>query len=158
MSCTKPGDIVLDPFFGSGTTGAVAKKLGRNYVGIEREPQYIEAAQKRIASVHRYSEEELSSLKPKRAEARVAFLNLLDANFIKVGQKLYDSKRRYVATVKADGTIGAGDCVGSIHMVGRELQNAQSCNGWLFWHFEEDGVLNPIDVLRGLYRKQVANL
>lgn len=153
MSCTQPGDIVLDPFFGSGTTGAVAKKLGRNFVGFEKEQEYIEAAQQRIASVQSYTTEELLSLKPKKSEPRIAFLQLIEGELIKVGQKLYDSKKKYQAQVRADGTIICEEFVGSIHNVGKSVQKAQSCNGWTYWHIEDDNKLSSIDTLRNLYRK-----
>lgn len=153
MSCTQPGDIVLDPFFGSGTTGAVAKKLGRNFVGFEKEPEYIEAAEQRIASVQSYTKHELLSLKPKKAEPRIAFLQLLEGNFIKVGQKLYDSKKKYQAQVRADGTIACEEFAGSIHHVGKSIQKSQSCNGWTYWHIENGNKLSSIDTLRNLYRK-----
>lgn len=156
MACTKPGDIVLDPFFGTGTTGAVAKKLGRNFVGFEKEQEYINAAQLRIDNVKPYNAEELASLKPKKSEPRVAFLQLIETNIIKVGQYLYDSKKQHKALIKADGTILCNEFVGSIHSVGKSLQNAQSCNGWTYWYIEQNNQLVSIDELRNLYRKRSA--
>lgn len=153
MSCTKVGDVILDPFFGSGTTGAVAKKLGRHFVGVEKEPAYIKAAYQRIDAIEPYENEQLLNLKPKKSEARVAFVQLLESGLIKVGQYLYDNKKQYQALVRADGTIACGELSGSIHQVGRLVQNAQSCNGWNYWYVECKGQSLLIDELRSSYRK-----
>lgn len=153
MSCTKPGDIVLDPFLGSGTTAAVAKTLGRDFVGIEREDSYFQVAQERVANAVPLAEKELKGLATKRAEPRVPFVNLLEQDMIKPGQKLYDKTKQHIAVVKADGTIEVDAIRGSIHAVGRAVQAMQACNGWSYWHFEEQAVLKPIDDLRVLYRK-----
>jgi modification methylase len=152
MASTRPGDVVLDPFFGSGTTGAVAKRLGRHFVGIDREDKYIEAAYDRIAAVRPLDEENLAVMTGKRAEPRVAFGSLIDTGLIQPGAFLYDSKRRYVAKVRADGTIAAGERVGSIHKVGAELQGLDACNGWTFWYYERAGGLTSIDELRRIAR------
>ncbi|MGE3362386.1 MAG: site-specific DNA-methyltransferase [Rhizobiaceae bacterium] len=152
MASTKPGDVILDPFFGSGTTGAVAKRLGRHFVGIDREDKYIEAAYDRIAAVRPLDEENLAVMLSKRAEPRVAFGSLIDTGLIQPGAFLYDSKRRYVAKVRADGTIAAGERLGSIHKVGAELQGLDACNGWTFWHYERAGGLTSIDELRRIAR------
>lgn len=156
LASTKPGDIVLDPFFGSGTTGAVAKKLGRNFVGIEREQAYIDAAYRRIAAVQTLGRAELEVLKGKKAEPRIAFLSLLEAGLLRAGQALYDKKRRRAALVRADGTIVCKGQAGSIHKMGRLAQETESCNGWTYWHYEEGDLLKPIDVLRGQIRIQMA--
>lgn len=152
MASSKPGDIVLDPFFGSGTTGAVAKRLGRNFVGCEREQSYIDAAWDRIEAVQPLTEGEIASITGKRAEPRVAFVSLLDSGLIAPGTFLYDTKRRHVAKVRADGTIAAGDRIGSIHKVGAEVQGLDACNGWTFWHYERNGGLTSIDELRKIAR------
>ena len=152
MASSKPGDVILDPFFGSGTTGAVAKRLGRHFVGIERETKYIEAAYERIAAVRPLEQDDLSILTGKRAEPRVAFLSLLDNGLIQPGTFLYDAKRRHVAKVRADGTLAAGEKVGSIHKVGAEVQGLDACNGWTFWHYERAGGLTSIDELRRIAR------
>ena len=152
MASSKPGDVILDPFFGSGTTGAVAKRLGRHFVGIDREDKYIEAAYDRIAAVRPLDEENLAVMTGKRAEPRVAFGSLIDTGLIQPGAFLYDSKRRYVAKVRADGTVAAGERVGSIHKVGAELQGLDACNGWTFWHYERAGGLTSIDELRRIAR------
>jgi len=152
MSCTKPGDVVLDPFFGSGTTGAVAKRLGRHFVGVEREQVYIDAAMERIEAVRPMDAADLLMMSGKRAEPRVAFVHLIDAGMIKPGSFLYDSRRRYVAKVRADGTLVAGERTGSIHRVGAQVQGLDACNGWTFWHYERAGGLTPIDELRRIAR------
>ncbi len=152
MASTKPGDVVLDPFFGSGTTGAVAKRLGRHFIGIEREQDYIDAANERIAAVVPLEAADLTVLSGKRAEPRVAFVNLLDSGMLKPGATLYDAKKRWAAKVRADGTLAVGDNAGSIHRVGAVLQGLESCNGWTFWHYERNGGLTQIDELRRIAR------
>ena len=141
LASTKPGDVVLDPFFGSGTTGAVAKRLGRNFVGIDREQAYIDAASERIAAVQPMAVEDLATISGKRAEPRVAFVSLLDAGVMKPGTTLYDSKKRWAAKVRADGTLAVGEVAGSIHRVGAVVQGLDACNGWTFWHYERNGGL-----------------
>ncbi len=152
MASTKPGDVVLDPFFGSGTTGAVAKKLGRNFVGCEREQSYIDAALERIASVIPLGDAEIASMAGKRSEPRVAFVSLLDSGLIKPGTVLHDARKRFTATVRADGTLAIGDLVGSIHRVGAVVQGLDACNGWTFWHYERNNGLTCIDELRKIAR------
>jgi modification methylase len=156
LSSSKPGDVVLDPFFGSGTTGAVAKRLGRNYVGMEREQKYIDAAEKRIASVDPHARAELTLMTAKRAEVRVAFGALLEAGLVKPGQVLYDTKRRYAAIVRADGTVAVNGHAGSIHKMGATVQELDACNGWTYWHYEDAGKLKPIDVIRQVARDGMA--
>jgi modification methylase len=152
LASTKPGDVVLDPFFGSGTTGAVAKRLGRHFVGIEREQDYIDAANERIAAVVPMEDADLTVLSGKRAEPRVAFVSLIDAGIMKPGTVLYDARKRFAAKVRPDGTLAAGSTAGSIHRVGAELQGLDACNGWTFWHYERNGGLTQIDELRRIAR------
>ncbi|NGO52269.1 site-specific DNA-methyltransferase [Allomesorhizobium camelthorni] len=152
LASTKPGDVVLDPFFGSGTTGAVAKRLGRHFVGIEREQDYIDAANERIAAVTPMDDADLTVLSGKRAEPRVAFVSLIDAGIMKPGTVLYDARKRFAAKVRPDGTLAAGSTAGSIHRVGAELQGLDACNGWTFWHYERNGGLTQIDELRRIAR------
>lgn len=152
LSSSRPGDVVLDPFFGSGTTGAVARRLGRHYVGVEREKAYIEAAAARIAAVRPLGTAELSVMGGKRAEPRVAFVNLIDTGLIAPGATLYDARRRWAAKVRADGTVATGNAAGSIHRVGAEVQGLEACNGWTFWHYERNGGLTAIDELRRIAR------
>jgi modification methylase len=156
LATTRPGDIVLDPFFGSGTTGAVARRLGRHFVGVEREPAYIEAASARIAAVRPLGADELRMMTGRRAEPRVAFASLLDAGLIEPGRRLFDSRRRWSAEVRADGTVAAAGAAGSIHRMGAVVQGLDACNGWTFWHFEEAGTLRPIDDLRRIARQRIA--
>jgi modification methylase len=152
MSASKPGDVVLDPFFGSGTTGAVAKKLGRHFIGCERDSIYIDAAKARIASAERLDEAAFSTPMTKRQEPRVAFASLVDAGMIAPGVVLFDERRRHQAIVRADGAVSLGEIVGSIHKIGALAQGLPACNGWTFWHFERDGAKTCIDDLRGTYR------
>jgi len=158
MASTKPGDVVLDPFFGSGTTGAVAKRLGRHFVGIEREESYIEAAAARIAAVEPLGKAELTVMTGKKAEPRVAFNVLVESGLVRPGQVLTDARRRWSAIIRADGTLAAGGESGSIHRLGARVQGLDACNGWTFWHFEEEGCLRPIDDLRARIRKELAGL
>jgi modification methylase len=145
LACTKPGDVVLDPFFGTGTTGAVARRLGRRWIGIEREPDYVKVARERIASTLPLDESAMGVMTEKRSQPRVAFGLLVECGMIAPGSRLTDSKRRWSALVGADGAIVCEGHSGSIHKVGAALQSAPSCNGWTFWH-TADGT--PIDALR----------
>jgi modification methylase len=156
MSSTKPGDVVLDPFFGTGTTGAVAKKLGRNFIGIEREQNYIDAANARIAAAEPMANPLLSVMTGKRAEPRVAFNVLLETGLIQAGDVLSDAKGRHKALVRADGTVLANGVAGSIHRIGALVQGMEACNGWTYWHFEGPNGLVPIDDLRGDIRRDMA--
>lgn len=158
LASSRPGDLILDPFFGSGTTGAVAKRLGRDFVGIERQQSYIDAASQRIAKVEPLQSPELAIMTGKRSEPRVAFLSLIETNLLSPGTVLYDNKRQNSAIIRADGTIVCKGEAGSIHMVGRKVQNAQSCNGWTYWHYEENGKLVVIDELRSKIRAQMQAL
>jgi len=156
MASSKPGDVILDPFFGSGTTGAVAKRLGRHFVGVEREQSYIDAATARIEAVVPFDGIELAGMTSKRAEPRVAFGSLIDAGLIAPGAQLSDSRRRWTASVRADGTLAIGRDAGSIHRLGAMVQGLEACNGWTFWHTENEGKLKPIDDLRRVVRDRMA--
>ena len=158
MASTKPGDVILDPFFGSGTTGAVAKRLGRNFVGIEREQDYIDAAAARIEAVEPLGKAELTVMTGKKAEPRVAFTTLLEAGLVRPGQVLTDERRRYSAIIRADGTLAANGEAGSIHRLGAKVQGFDACNGWTFWHFDDGHSLKPIDALRAIIRNDLAKL
>jgi modification methylase len=155
---TKPGDIVLDPFFGTGTTGAVARKLGRHFIGIDREENYIKGARERIAAIRPGVFEALQQIKPKRKETRIPFGSLVEQGVIEVGAELFDSQRRFTAMVRADGSLVSGQHQGSIHKVGALVTGAESCNGWTFWHHEQNGVVAPIDSLRENIRQQLDRL
>jgi modification methylase len=152
LACTKPGDVVLDPFFGTGTTGAVAKRLGRRWIGIERELAYIDAAAERIAAALPLDESALATMQSPRGAPKVAFGVLVENNYLTPGTVLVDAKRRHSATVRADGSLASAcGASGSIHKVGATVQQAPACNGWTFWHREVDGVLEPIDRVRQTY-------
>jgi modification methylase len=148
LACTKPGDVVLDPFFGTGTTGAVARRLGRRWIGIEREPSYVKVAKERIASTLPLDESAMKTVPDKREQPRVAFGTLVESGLIPAGTQLTDAKRRWTAAVRADGSIACESHAGSIHKVGAALQSAPSCNGWTFWHVVDDGSLTLLDALR----------
>src|SRR4029079_19138476 len=148
LACTKLGDLVLDPFFGTGTTGAVARRLGRRWIGIEREPSYVKVARERIASTLPLDESAMQVAPDKRSAPRVAFGLLVEYGMVAPGTVLTDSKRRWQAKVGAVVSIACEAQAGSIHKVGAALQGAPSCNGWTFWHVEDAGKLQPIDVLR----------
>ena len=148
LACTKPGDVVLDPFFGTGTTGAVARRLGRRWIGIERERDYVKVARERIAATLPLDESAMTVMADKRSAPRVAFGLLVESGMVPPGATLSDAKRRWSAEVRVDGSVKCEAHVGSIHRVGAALQGAPSCNGWTFWHIEEGGRLIDIDTLR----------
>ena len=149
LASTAPGEIVLDPFAGTGTTAVVAKRLHRHFIGIERHPAYVEAAWGRIRATERASEGAVATMPTRRDVPRVPFGSLVERGLVPPGTQLFDRQRRVSAVVAADGSIAAGAARGSIHQVGAAVQNAPSCNGWTFWHMEQDGALVPIDRLRG---------
>ncbi|TXM70065.1 site-specific DNA-methyltransferase [Methylobacterium sp. WL120] len=152
LSATNPGDVVLDPFFGTGTTGAVAKLLGRRFIGCEREEVYAEAARRRIDAVVPLSRAALLVAPTKRAEPRVPFLSVVEAGHLKAGDVLTDERRRFKATVRPDGQLDVGVAIGSIHKVGALVQGLPACNGWTFWHAERAGKLVVIDTYRAKLR------
>lgn len=156
LSSTRPGDVILDPFFGSGTTGAVARRLGRHFIGIERETAYAEAARRRIDAVQPLGDAALAVTRPKREEPRIPFGSLIERGLIQPGDRLIDARRRHAATVRVDGTLSAGDTAGSIHKIGALVQGLEACNGWTFWHIEREGSLEPIDALRQIVRSELA--
>lgn len=152
LSSSKKDDIVLDPFFGTGTTGAVAKKLGRNFIGIEREVSYINAAKKRIREIISTGDEFLSTTVSKKAQKRVPFGSLVENGLIKPGSVLRGPKnlksRKFMATVRADGSLLMNGDSGSIHQMSAKIQGKESSNGWTFWHVERKGKYELIDNLR----------
>jgi modification methylase len=148
MSSSNIGDTILDPFFGTGTTGAVSKKLGRNYIGIEQNAKYALEAEKRIRLTIKIEDKELIQTPRKISEPRIPFGTLLEQGFVKPGDLLHDSRKRWTAKVRADGSLISKDTKGSIHSVGAHLQGLQACNGWTFWHINRSGKLVPIDNLR----------
>jgi len=154
VGSTNPGDVVLDPFFGTGTTGAVAKMLGRDFIGIEREAAYREVAEARIANVRRYDRSALEVSTGKRQEPRVPFGQLVERGMLRPGEMLTSISGKS-AKVRADGTLIADDVKGSIHQVGAALEGAPSCNGWTYWCFRRDGKTVPIDLLRQQIRSEL---
>jgi len=151
LATTNRGDVVLDPFFGSGTTGAVARRLGREWIGCEREPAYIALARERIAAALPLDESALATMQSPRSAPRVAFGQLVENGWVPAGATVFDRKRRFAAQVRADGSLACGKDQGSIHGLGAKLQGAPSCNGWMFWHLEHEGAFKPLDALRQLY-------
>ncbi|WP_425040517.1 site-specific DNA-methyltransferase [Primorskyibacter sp. S187A] len=155
VGSTNPGDIVLDPFFGTGTTGAVAKMLGRDWIGIEREAAYRDVAMKRISKVRKFDREALIVSASKRAAPRVPFGQLVERGMLRPGEELYSVNNRHKAKVRADGTLIGDDIKGSIHQVGAALEGAPSCNGWTYWHIRRDGKTIPIDLFRQQIRAEM---
>ncbi len=156
LASSNPGDLVLDPFFGTGTTGAVARRLRRDFLGIELDPAYVDLATRRIAALAQAvpGDSELSTT-TRRNAPRVAFGQLIEAGYVPVGRKLYSKKRDVEATVKADAHLICGDTTGSIHRVAALVQGKPAFNGWEFWYCEDnDGKLVSIDDLRDRYRKE----
>jgi len=157
LSCTAPGDVVLDPFLGSGTTAAVAKRLGRRFVGLERDGAYADAAAARIASVEPLPDAAASVTPAKREQPRIPFGTLVERGVVPPGSVLVDRARRWSAQVAADGSVRCGRAQGSIHRVGAQVQDAPSCNGWTFWHVEtRDGRLRVLDEFRAEIAGQTA--
>jgi modification methylase len=155
VGTTHPGAVVLDPFFGTGTTGAVARLLGRHFIGLERDRDYVEVAARRIANVRTAAGEDLMVSTSKKAEPRVPFGALVEHGLVKPGERLYCPQNRHIARVRVDGSLSNGDHTGSIHRMGAYVQNAPACNGWTFWHFKSDTGLAPIDLLRRKFRTQM---
>src|SRR5258708_4055539 len=152
MAASNPGDAILDPFFGTGTTGAVARRLGRRFIGLERDPGYAAIARRRIAEVQPLAAEDVAPMPSKRNEPRIPFGVLIEAGLLRPGTVLSDLSGRLHARVRADGTLSAANALGehrgSIHQVGAAVQGAPACNGWTFWHFEQAGARLPVDHLR----------
>ncbi|MCL5776367.1 site-specific DNA-methyltransferase [Limibaculum sp. FT325] len=157
LGTTHPGDVVVDPFFGTGTTGAVARRLGRRFIGIEREERYAKIARARIAAVSAHDRESLSVAVSKRAEPRIPFGHLVERRLLSPGEVLVSVNGRHRAKVRADGTLVAERTTGSIHKVGAELEGAPSCNGWTYWHVQRDGRPVPIDWLRQQVRAEMTD-
>ncbi len=155
VGTTNPGDLVLDPFFGTGTTGAVAKMLGRNFIGIEREAAYREVAQKRLDGIRKFDRTALEVSAAKRSEPRIPFGQLVERGMLRPGEELLSMNRRHTAKVRADGTLVGGEAKGSIHQVGAAMERAPSCNGWTYWCFQREGKLIPIDILRQQIRSEM---
>ena len=157
VASTNPGDVVLDPFFGTGTTGAVAKMLGRQFIGIEREESYRKLAAARLVRVRTLDASALAVTGSKRAEPRVPFGQVVERGMLRPGEELV-GLRNHIARVRADGTLSHDGITGSIHQVGAHLERAPSCNGWTYWHFVREGQRIPIDLLRQQIRAEMEAL
>lgn len=155
LAASRPDDLVLDPFCGTGTTGAAAKRLGRRFIGFERMPEYATAAEARIAAVEPLPEATLKPFLTAREAPRVAFSALIERGLIAPGATLVDARRRVRALVRADGAIALGEAVGSIHRMGARAQGLDACNGWTYWHVETPDGLTSIDALRAAARAEM---
>jgi modification methylase len=155
LAASRPNDLVLDPFCGSGTTGAVAQRLRRRFIGIERDAKYAAAAKRRIARVEPLPEPALTAFMTAREAPRVAFTTLIERGLVTPGINLVDAKGRHRALVRADGAIALGEAVGSIHRIGALAQGLEACNGWTFWHIETSRGLTAIDTLRAQVRVEL---
>jgi modification methylase len=157
LASSQPGDLVLDPFFGMGTTGVVAKKLHRRWIGVEREAEYVKLAQARIDTIQPtpYEEALFDVSDRRRLAPRVAFQRLLEHGLLTPGQKLYfKADKGRAATVRPDGKLNIDGYIGSIHQAGRHLSGGAPCNGWEHWYFELEGEFIKIDVLREQFRAE----
>ncbi len=155
LASSKPGDVVLDPFFGTGTTGAVAKTLHRHFIGIEREPVYADLARRRIDAVQPgMFSDEVYVFDSRKRQPRIPFGALLEHGLLRPGQTLFFAKKRHLpALLLANGQLKHNGSTGSIHAVGRAIMNAP-CNGWEHWFYEDaaSGELRPVDDLRKVVR------
>jgi modification methylase len=156
LSSTRPGDVILDPFFGVGATGAVARRLGRRFIGIEKEARYADLARTRIAKVTPIAPADLDVMTSKKDEPRVPFGRILEAGLLRPGDTVWCPKGKHAARVRADGSLAVGDITGSIHKMGAIVQSQPACNGWTYWHIRTDKGLTPIDVLRAKVRAEMA--
>jgi len=156
LSTTNPGDVILDPFFGVGSTGAAAKRLGRRFIGIERETEYVDLARVRISNVIPTAPQDLEVMGSRRSEPRIPFGQIIEFGLLSPGDVLYRAKGDLSARVRADGSLASGDMTGSIHKMGALMEKAPACNGWTYWHFKTDAGLTPIDVLRAKVRAELA--
>ena len=155
LAASNPGDVILDPFFGTGTTGAVAKRLGRDFIGIEREAEYAEVAKKRISKIRTDADTNLLETPSKRKLPRIPFGWLVERGLLSAGDVLISPCKRHTAKVRADGSVISADHRGSIHQVGAAVQGAPSCNGWTYWCLDVEGKAKPIDVLRQQLRAEL---
>ena len=153
VATSNPGDIVLDPFMGSGTTGAIAKRLGRNFVGIEKEDIYIKIANERIKKIEQIDDEFLSYAIDEK-KPKVPFGSLIETGFIKVGDYLYSKNKEYKARILANGTLEWNKMAGSIHKISAAILGKTANNGWTFWYVSQNGDLVLLDELRNLYIKK----
>jgi len=156
LASTKPGDLVLDPFFGTGTTGAVAQRLGRRWVGIERDIEYARLARDRIAAIEPLAPADIATTPEKSDAPRIPFATLIERGLLRPGEILFDARRRWTAKIRPDGSVISADARGSIHQVAAEVQGAPACNGWEFWYIERKGGPVAIDALRQQIRREMS--
>ena len=148
LATTKNGDCIFDPFLGTGTTAAVAKKLGRKYYGIEKDKKYYSAAKKRIEETKPFKDEYLDTIQNNKSRPRIPFGSLIEMGILEPGMTIFDPKKKYNARIMADGSIKCKENEGSIHKVAAKILGAESCNGWTYWHYNLEGSMRPIDELR----------
>ena len=148
LASTNKGDFVFDPFLGTGTTAVVAKKLGRNYFGIESEKKYFKAAKQRLEKTIKMEDHYLDTIKNNKSKPRIPFGSLVELGIVKPGMSVFDYKKKVNAKIMADGSIKYQNSEGSIHKVAAKIIGAESCNGWTYWHYNNNGSMLPIDDLR----------
>lgn len=155
LSSTNPDDVIVDPFFGTGTTGAAARKLGRHFIGFEQDPDYVTLARERLRGIAPIEDLDLLGTPSKRSEPRIPFGWVVERGLLRPGSELTDTRLNHRAKIAADGALVYGAHRGSIHQIGALVQGAPSCNGWNFWHFEHQGQHLPIDLLRQRLRAEL---
>ena len=156
LSTSKPGDLIVDPFSGSGTTAAVAKRFSRRFIGIEQSKEYVEISRQRLQTVQVLNDPDVLEIETKRNAPRVPFGSLLDRGLVNPGELMFDARRRWHAKIRADGLLISERLKGSIHAVGAAVQGAQACNGWTFWHVDRDGSAISIDIYRQMIRDELS--
>ena len=156
LSTSKPGDLIVDPFSGSGTTAAVAKRFSRQFIGIEQSKEYVEISRQRLQAVQVLNDPDVLEIETKRNAPRVPFGSLLDRGLVNPGELMFDARRRWHAKIRADGLLISERLKGSIHAVGAAVQGAQACNGWTFWHVDRDGSAISIDIYRQMIRDELS--
>jgi len=152
LSSTKSNDIVLDPFFGSGTTGAVAKRLGRNYIGFEKEQKYIEVAKQRIKNVI-VEDTDLHNLVLEQKPPRVSVAELIKVGYLKIGENIYNKKGDCIGTLTKKGYVDDGSEILSIHKMSAKHLNLVNHNGWDYFFYQDDE-LKSINDLRYKYQEE----
>ena len=148
LASTNKGDFVFDPFLGTGTTAVVAKKLGRNYFGVEKEKKYFQTSKQRLEKTIKIEDHYLDTIKSNKSKPRIPFGSLVELGIVKPGMSVFDQKKKVNAKIMADGSIKYQNSEGSIHKVAAKIIGAESCNGWTYWHYNKNGSILPIDHLR----------
>jgi site-specific DNA-methyltransferase (adenine-specific)/modification methylase len=148
LATTNKGDTIFDPFIGTGTTAVVAKKLGRNFYGIERDKKYFKAASERIKKTKVIEDEYLDTIENNKSKPRIPFGSLVELGILKPGTVLVDPKKKFNAKIMVDGSIKHKESEGSIHKVAAKIMGTESYNGWTYWHCKVGGSLVLIDNLR----------